>query len=180
MGASDGMDAVRAALAAFDRAGPARHPLERYVYAGFKVGLASDMLVKVDRMSMASSLEVRVPLLDHVLVEYVGRLPLERRFSWRHLKQQLRDVVRDALPKEIVEGPKHGFTVPLDAWFKEDLVAYAREVFTDAETRRNGFVDADALAAVLDGKSPRPPRWSTLLWSLLMLELWRRHAGVTA
>ena len=109
--------------------------LDRIVYAGLKVSLPGDMLVKVDRMSMANSLEVRVPLLDHVVAEYVARLPIRTRFPRWQLKALLKETMADVLPPEILRQRKHGFTIPLAAWFRGDLASYATGLLLSAQAR---------------------------------------------
>jgi asparagine synthase (glutamine-hydrolysing) len=163
--------AVDAALAA----APGGSSLERIVYAGLKVSLPADMLVKVDRMSMASSLEIRVPLLDHVLAEFVTQLPIGVRFPHWRLKALLKDAMADVLPPEVLRHRKHGFTIPLAAWFRGDLTAFAQDVLLSPEARSRGFFDARALELFL-GEHVRGRRnLGSAIWSMLMFELWCRE-----
>lgn len=148
-----------------------RHPLEPFVAAGLRLSLPGDMLVKVDRTSMANSLEVRVPLLDHKLAEFVLSIPIEERFRRWRLKALLRDTMADVLPREIVTAPKRGFTVPLTAWFREGLLGFASEVLLDRGARNGGLLDYSAVEKLV-----RRPATSletgTVVWSLMMLEFW--------
>src|SRR5439155_15533118 len=121
-------DAV--AAAAFRNAlatSAARRPLDRMLDADLRLWLADDLLMKMDKMSMAASIEARVPLLDHPLVEWAARLP--DRFKVRGLdgKVLLKRLARRRLPREIVDRPKVGFTVPLAPWFRGPL----RELLCD-------------------------------------------------
>ena len=134
------------------------------------------MLVKVDRMSMANSLEVRVPLLDHVLAEHVSTIPIERRMPGGRLKGLLKDTLADALPPQVLNGPKHGFTVPVAAWFRGDLDAYAREVLVSPDVARRGLLDTAAIEAMLARHREGTGNLSTTIWALLMFELWCREA----
>jgi asparagine synthase (glutamine-hydrolysing) len=150
-------------------------PLERFLRVNLEVSLPFDMLVKVDRMSMASSLEARVPLLDHVLAEFVLGLPVRTRFPRWRLKGLLRDSVRDLLPDEVLDRRKHGFTVPVTRWFREDLDTYARDVLLDAATARRGYVDVGRVRRLLDEHRAGRVNAGNAIWSLLMFELWCRQ-----
>jgi asparagine synthase (glutamine-hydrolysing) len=150
-------------------------PLERVVYAGLKVSLPGDMLVKVDRMSMANSLEVRVPLLDHVVADFVARIPIGTRFPRWRLKALLKETMADALPEEILRHRKHGFTIPLAAWFRGDLSRFAHEVLLSDRARDRGFFDMPALEAFLRDHARGTRNLGSAIWSLLMFELWCRE-----
>jgi asparagine synthase (glutamine-hydrolysing) len=152
------------------------HPLESFVNTGFQVSLAGDMLVKVDRMSMANSLEVRVPLLDHVLAEHVAAIPIDRRMPRWRLKGLLRDTLADELPPEILRQPKRGFVVPLTTWFRDDLARYARETLLSPEALGRGFLKPSATAAMLARHEAGQGNEGSLIWTLLMFELWCREA----
>ncbi len=150
-------------------------PLERFLRANLDVSLPSDMLVKVDRMSMARSLEVRVPMLDHVFAETVLSLPVRRRFPRWRLKGLLRDSVRGILPPEIVDQRKHGFTVPVTRWFRGDLDVFAREILLDSATARRGFFDARAVESAVAAHVSGTRNHGSVIWSLLIFELWCRQ-----
>ena len=150
-------------------------PLERFLRANLDVSLPSDMLVKVDRMSMARSLEVRVPMLDHVFAEAVLSLPVRRRFPRWRLKGLLRDSMRGILPPEILDQRKHGFTVPVTRWFRGDLDVFAREILLDSATARRGFFDARALESALATHVSGTRNYGSVIWSLLIFELWCRQ-----
>jgi asparagine synthase (glutamine-hydrolysing) len=153
------------------------HPLERFLYLGLRIALAGDMLVKVDRMSMANSLEVRVPLLDHVLAEYVATIPIEQRFPHWRLKGLLKDTMADTLPPKILHQRKHGFTVPLAKWFRGDLAAFAADVLLSSNARERGWWNMDAMEAVLEGHRKGAHNLGIVIWSLLILELWCQRVG---
>ena len=133
------------------------------------------MLVKVDRMSMANSLEVRVPFLDHVLAEFVSTIPIEQRFPQWRLKGLLRDTMEDLLPPEILNQPKHGFTIPLAAWFRDDLTGFAADVLLSQEARQSGFLDGAAIEKLLFNHQQGAHNLGTEIWSLLLFELWRQQ-----
>jgi asparagine synthase (glutamine-hydrolysing) len=170
----EGQDAFRAvdrSLAANGNAGA----LERVLYAGLKVSLPGDMLVKVDRMSMANSLEVRVPLLDHVVADFVARLPVATRAPHWRLKALLRHAMADVLPREVLRQRKHGFNVPLASWFRGDLATFARELLVSREARDRGFLDVPAVEASLRDHARGGRNLGPAIWSLLVFELWCRQ-----
>ena len=149
--------------------------LDTFVRAGFAFSLPNDMLVKVDRMSMAHSLEVRVPLLDHVVAEFVATVPVEDRFRGWRLKRLLKEVMRGTLPDEILAGPKRGFVVPLSAWFRSDLASFAREALTAPDAKARGFVDTAAVDDLLARHASGRSNLGSVIWSLLVFELWCRE-----
>ena len=156
------------------------HPLAPYAHLGLKLSLPNDMLVKVDRMSMAHSLEVRVPLLDHVLAEFVATIPIGQRFSRWRLKGLLKDTMADVLPAPILKQTKQGFSIPMAAWFSGDLAGFFAEVLLSPEARRHGYWDARALERLLRGPHPTGYQMGTLLWSMVVFELWCQHIHRTA
>jgi asparagine synthase (glutamine-hydrolysing) len=151
-------------------------PLAPYVHTGIQTSLAADMLVKVDRMSMANSVEVRVPLLDHVLAEHVATIPLDRRMPGFRLKGLLKDTMADSLPPEILKARKQGFAMPLAAWFRGDLEAYAREVLISPDVARRGFLDTSAVEKMVTRHREGAGNLGTVIWTLLMFELWCQEA----
>jgi asparagine synthase (glutamine-hydrolysing) len=130
------------------------------------------MLVKVDRASMANSLEVRVPLLDHVLAEHVAAIPISRRMPRWRLKGLLKQTMADTLPPQILDQPKRGFNVPLAAWFRGDLSAFALDVLTSADARSRGFLDTAAVERLVAEHYRGTSNLGPVLWSLLVFELW--------
>lgn len=172
IGARDPFRAIDASLASSQNGGD---PLERFLRVNLDVSLPSDMLVKVDRMSMARSLEVRVPLLDHVLAEFVLALPVRTRFPRWRLKGMLRDAVRELLPEPILRQRKHGFTVPVTRWFRDDLNGFVRDVLLDDITARRGYFDIDQVRTLLASHASGKRNAGALIWSLLMFELWCRQ-----
>jgi asparagine synthase (glutamine-hydrolysing) len=156
-------------------ASSAATPLERIVHAGFRVSLPGDMLVKVDRMSMANSLEVRVPLLDHVVAEFVSKIPVAMRFPRWQLKALLKETMADSLPREVLRHRKHGFTIPLSSWFRGDLAEFAAEILLSVEARERGFFDTRALEPFLRRHESGGQNVGSAIWSLLIFELWCRE-----
>lgn len=170
----EGQNPFRAIDDALAAAAPAPS-LERIIYSGLKVSLPGDMLVKVDRMSMANSLEVRVPLLDHVLAQFVAQIPVVTRFSRWRLKALLKETMADSLPREILRQRKHGFTIPLAAWFRGDLSSFATDVLVSKEARERGYLDVPAIELFLREHRRGTRNVGPAIWSLLMFELWCRE-----
>jgi asparagine synthase (glutamine-hydrolysing) len=125
-------------------------------------------------MSMLVSLESRVPLLDHVLMEYVATIPTALKLARGEGKAVLKRAMAGDLPHEVLHRRKMGFGVPLGAWLRSELGDYAREILLDARTRRRGLLAPAGVAALLEEhRSGRRDR-STQIWSLLCLEEWAR------
>ena len=131
--------------------------------------LPDDILTKVDRASMAVGLEVRPPLLDHELVEAVMALPPSQRVPEGEPKALLKAAVRDLVPADTFDRPKHGFSAPWNAWMQE-LGTWADEQVRDGAAVASGIVDPDALSVADADPARRGPK----LWSLLVLERWCR------
>src|SRR5262249_17049665 len=118
-----------------------RDPLDRLLYIDSKTYLPGDILTKVDRMSMATSLEARVPLLDHKLAEFVVRIPSSLKMRGQETKHILKRAVRGLVPDEILERPKQGFGVPIAEWLNSELRDEIRDTLTDQTARARGVVD---------------------------------------
>lgn len=134
--------------------------------------MVDDVLTKVDRTSMLCSLEVRVPLLDHHVVEAVASMPFELKLRGGVSKWILKESVRDLLPHETLARGKQGFAVPLEKWFGHGFERLARETLLDARARGRGWFDARAVERVLADRVTRPERLTRRLWALVCLELW--------
>lgn len=148
--------------------------LGRLLYLGTKTELASDMLRKVDRMSMAHGLEVRSPLLDHLLFEFASKLQDDAKLHGRTTKHALRLIARKLLPHEIVDRPKRGFSIPLDRWLREDLNDYVRAILFDNRTENRGLFDATFVRRLVDEHSSGKISRGREIWTLLTIELWLR------
>lgn len=136
--------------------------------------MIDDVLVKVDRTSMLNSLEVRAPLLDHLVLEYVASLPFSYKLRGGVTKWALRESVRDLLPPAILARGKQGFGVPLEHWFGGDFGRLAREVLLDRRCRERGWLDPAAVARALAGGAPAGGPGARRVFALLCLELWAR------
>jgi len=152
----------------------ARRPLDRMLDVDLRLWLPDDLLMKMDKMSMAASVEARVPLLDHVLVEWAARLPDRFKVRRGEGKSLLKRLARRLVPREVVDRRKVGFTVPLAPWFRGPLRGLLTEVLLDPRALRRGYYDERALRGYvsdhLEGRRDR----SRELWTLLSLELWHQ------
>ena len=134
--------------------------------------LSECVLFKVDRASMAASLETRAPFLDHTLVEFVARLPLDLKLRGRTGKYILKRAMRDRLPREILDRPKKGFGMPVAKWVKGELRDLVHETFAPARLRRRGLFDPAYVQRLLDEHERGAADHRKLIWTLLMFELW--------
>jgi asparagine synthase (glutamine-hydrolysing) len=151
-------------------------PLDRLLALNLETYLLDDLLVKMDRTSMAHGLEVRSPFLDTELVEFASRLSPSLKVRGLSLKRVLKRAVSDLLPPEILSRPKHGFGVPLDRWFREDLESYARSMLGPSARLRTRL-NADALDRLLEEHRTGKSHYGHMLWTLLTLELFLRRHG---
>jgi asparagine synthase (glutamine-hydrolysing) len=159
-------------LAARSRADAALDPL---LYLDSKTYLPGDILTKVDRMSMAVSLEARVPLLDHKLIEFVcTRIPASMKMKGLATKHIFKRAVRDLVPAEILDRPKQGFGIPIDQWINQQLRERVRGTLTEARTMQRGYVEPRYVQLLLDEHERGRRDHATELWTLFMLELWQR------
>ena len=150
-------------------------PLDQLLYIDGKTYLPGDILTKVDRMSMATSLEVRVPLLDHKLIDFVTRVPASLKLAGTETKHLLKRVARDLIPAEILDRPKQGFGIPLEQWINEQLRDQIRETLRESRTRQRGYVNPDYVDLILDEHHKGRRDHSFPLWALMILELWHRR-----
>jgi asparagine synthase (glutamine-hydrolysing) len=134
--------------------------------------MTDDVLVKVDRTSMLNSLEVRCPLLDHEVLEFVARIPFEYKLRGDVSKWILKEVGRDLLPPEILSRGKQGFGMPLERWLGADFGRLAREVLLDPRARGRGWFDSAAVSRLLGSGGVRDEKRAVQVWSLVCLELW--------
>jgi len=138
--------------------------------------LPDDILVKVDRATMAHSLEARCPLLDHLVIELACRQTARSHGDARTTKRLFRDVVKPWVPPAVLERPKAGFGVPLRRWFHEGLLGWAREILTDPRTSQRGWTRAPEVSRLLAEHQNGSRDHAKRIWALVCLELWaRRH-----
>jgi asparagine synthase (glutamine-hydrolysing) len=148
---------------------------DNLLYLDSKTYLPGDILTKVDRMSMATSLEARVPLLDHKLIEFVTSIPTALKLKNLETKYIFRQAVRGLVPDEILDRPKQGFGVPINEWINSQLKDRIRETLLEKRASERGYFNEKYIKTLLDehGKNRRDHSYS--LWILFMLELWQRR-----
>jgi asparagine synthase (glutamine-hydrolysing) len=156
---------------------PTRHPLSLVQYLDLKTYLPGDILTKVDRASMAHALEVRVPLLDHKLVEWMSSLPPDLKLHGREGKYIFKKALEPYLPDDILYRPKMGFAVPLANWFRGPLKDKVRDAVLSPAMADSGCFDMDFIRAMLDQHQTGRRDHSAGLWSLLMYESFLRRNG---
>jgi asparagine synthase (glutamine-hydrolysing) len=149
-------------------------PVSRYQYLDTRHYLPGDILTKVDRMSMANSLEVRAPLLDVTLVEYMATLPVDFKLRGAVSKYILRQACGHLLPPGILAKCKQGFAVPKDQWFQQDLYAVAEEILLDRRTLARGYFRAKTVKRLLRHHATGRRDYSTWIWCLIVFEMWCR------
>jgi asparagine synthase (glutamine-hydrolysing) len=139
--------------------------------------LAEDILTKVDRTTMAVSIEGREPLLDHRLVQFAMSLPQHLRQGPLGPKHILKKILYRYVPRELVDRPKQGFSIPLDTWLRTDLKELVHDYLGEARIRQAGIMDAGMVAETVKRFEAGDTTLGTPLWSLLAFEMWREQWG---
>ena len=165
---------IRDDLPPFD-ADPDTSPLRRMLYFDQTSWLPDNLLERGDRMTMAASIEARVPFLDHKLVEFISTLPDTWRVDELRRKRVLREAARSILPREIRNRRKVGFRVPMDEWFAGGLRDYLFDHLRSADSLTRSYYDPTMLDRVLDEHTQGLQTHDKLLWTLLTLEIWHRQ-----
>jgi asparagine synthase (glutamine-hydrolysing) len=137
--------------------------------------LPDDILVKVDRATMAHSLEARCPLLDHRVIEIAAAQQASRHGDARATKRLFRKVIAPWVPADVVTRPKRGFGVPLRRWFHEGLIGWAREILVDPRTRQRGWTKSSEVVRLLTQHELGSRDHAKRIWALVCLELWARQ-----
>jgi asparagine synthase (glutamine-hydrolysing) len=149
-------------------------PLDVLLYLDSKTYLPGDILTKVDRMSMAVSLEARAPLLDHKLIEFVARIPAALKLRGTETKHIFKRAIADFVPPEILHRAKQGFGVPIQQWINEQLRQQIHDTLTDSTARQRGYLDPRYVTQLLSEHERGRRDHANPLWTLFMLELWQR------
>ena len=166
-------DPYGSSVAYYGRANGANGVLGRLLYTDVKTYLV-ELLMKQDQMSMSTSIESRVPFLDHVLVEFAARLPERLKLNGFTTKRILREAVRGVLPESILNRPKMGFPVPFARWVRGAWGQVAADVLLDSRTRQRGLIQPAAVARLLESHRAGRRAGGDAIWALLNLELWFR------
>jgi asparagine synthase (glutamine-hydrolysing) len=147
-------------------------PLARMQDVDLGIYLVDDLLVKTDRLSMAHSLELRVPFLDPKVAEFAFSLPTRMKVRGFAKKRLLRHALEPLLPGEIIHGRKQGFSIPIAAWLRGPLEPFAREVLAPGAVERQGLLDPATVTPILDRHSSGREDLSRQIWGLMALTLW--------
>jgi asparagine synthase (glutamine-hydrolysing) len=148
--------------------------VNRRLCADIGTTLVDEMLTKVDRMTMASSLEARVPLLDHRLVEFAARIPGHMKIRGSNGKIPLKRVLQGLVPDHILARRKHGFNVPMAHWLRNELSEMMHDLLSEETVRRRGFFRPEAVLRLMDDHQHRRANNEGQLYILMNLELWHR------
>ncbi len=156
-----------------DQAAP-QPALNQMLYVDSKTWLPDDLLIKADKMTMANSLELRVPLLDHKVLEFAARLPTNFKVNGWNTKRILKRAFKDRLPPEILNRPKAGLPVPVNRWLREDLTGFVHDVLLSDRATRRGYFRREAVERLLKDHAAEGT-FGKEIFSLLTLELWHRE-----
>jgi asparagine synthase (glutamine-hydrolysing) len=149
--------------------------LTKIQYVDTKTYLAEDILTKVDRASMFSSLETRAPLLDHEVLKLAARIPSSMKIKNGDTKYILKKSMQGILPDEILYRNKMGFGVPLVHWFKKDLTDYSSEILLSRATKERGMLNQTYIKRMLNSHQQKGRDLSARIWALLFFEHWCKH-----
>jgi asparagine synthase (glutamine-hydrolysing) len=149
--------------------------LNRMLYVDAKVWLPDDLLIKADKMTMATGVELRVPFLDHRLVEFAATLPDSSKLSAKSGKAILRQAMRGVLPDAIIDRPKRGFPVPLASWLRGPLRQFAEDHLLDSQSACAEFTDHNEIARLVAQHSKGTADRSQEIWTLLVFDHWHRQ-----
>jgi asparagine synthase (glutamine-hydrolysing) len=154
--------------------------LNRFIWLDQHTYLPDDILYKSDRMSMAHSLELRPPFLDHRIVEFAARLPEYFKVKGSTLKYVLRELMRETLPQSVVERPKEGFDIPAHGWFRGPLRSLLLDTVSERAVRESGLFNWDTVRTTIDDHLGRRANYGYHLWGLLTFFLWNNRWSVAA
>jgi asparagine synthase (glutamine-hydrolysing) len=146
--------------------------LNRALYCDIKTYLPEDILAVTDRMSMHHALEVRVPFLDHIFMEFCATIPAELKMKWFRKKSLLKKAASELLPREVISHRKQGFVGPMAQWLKGDLKAFALDALSEKRLKRHGLLNPGTIRKVLDEHFSGREIHDTLIWSLIVFQTW--------
>lgn len=146
--------------------------IENMMNWDFLTYLPDDILVKVDRAAMSNSLETRVPLLDHRIIEFAHQLPFEYKIQKGKGKWILREVLYKYVPKELIERPKRGFGIPLDSWLRGPLKEWTYSVLSKENLEKHNLLNIRSIELKLEEHMSGKRNWQYLIWDVLMFQSW--------
>ena len=145
---------------------------EEMMYIDLRTFVLDDILVKVDRASMANSLEVRNPYLDHRLIEYAARVPVSRKIRDNKTKWLTRQILYRYLPKGLMDRPKSGFMIPISSWLKNEFRDMAYDLLNEDKLNSQGIFDANKVNLLLDLHNSGGKVHGHLIWNLIAFQDW--------
>lgn len=155
-------------------------PLDRMMYFDLKTSLPEQLLMLTDKMTMAASLEARVPLLDHRLVEFAARLPTQQKVRHLRLRHLQKEAFRGRLPSYVYARRKKGFGAPVGTWLRGELRPLVAELLAEPRLRSQGIFDPRTVARLVRDHMARKEDYTDQLWALVVFQLWLRAYGVTS
>ena len=150
--------------------------LAQQQYVDLKTYLADDILTKVDRMSMAVSIEARVPLLDYRIVEFAMNLPADMKLNGTRTKSILRRAVKSLVPNLVLEKPKQGFSIPMKHWLCTSLKPMMLDLLSKDSLHRAGYFNHQVVTAWIREHLAGHANHSHRLWALMVFEMWQQSA----
>jgi asparagine synthase (glutamine-hydrolysing) len=159
---------------------PGNSPLRRILYFDQTSWLPDNLLERGDRMTMAASIEARMPFMDHELAAFISDLSDDWRVRGRATKRILRESMLRLLPAAILERPKVGFRVPVNEWFRTSIKEYLSDHLLGSGSRTHAYYQPQVLRRYLDEHMAGRQNHEKLLWSMLNLEIWHKEYGVSA
>ena len=153
----------------------AQSDIDHIIYSYVKGYLHNDILVKVDRASMANSLEVRAPFLDVDVVEFINKLPVKFKINGSKRKYLLKKAMANRLPLNIIERPKKGFGIPISSWLKKDLKPLLLDELSRENIESDGLFDFTYLNNIVNDHFENKQNNRKEIWTILMFQLWKRH-----
>ncbi|MBX6364423.1 MAG: asparagine synthase (glutamine-hydrolyzing) [Gemmatimonadetes bacterium] len=146
--------------------------LDTLIYQEFQLRLPELLLMRVDKITMSTSIEARVPFLDHRLVSFTSHVPEAMKLRGMRTKHLLKEAVRGLIPDDVIDRPKQGFSAPVKEWFRGPLAGYARRSIMESRLRERDLFDYDALDGMLEAHRSGRKNYDTILWNLLNLSQW--------
>ncbi|MDC1071665.1 asparagine synthase (glutamine-hydrolyzing) [Gammaproteobacteria bacterium] len=150
-------------------------PLDRFRYLDTHCYLPDDILTKVDRTSMANSLEIRVPLLDSEVVEVAWSLPRDAFGQGKSKKRIVGDILEEFIPRRLFERPKMGFGIPIDQWLRGPLSSWAEDLINPSSIKKDGIFRSDEIWRIWKQHKSSERDWGYWLWDILMFQAWRQE-----
>jgi len=154
---------------------PGHEDLTRKLYTDMRSTLVSEMLTKVDRLTMAFGLEARVPFLDHHLVEWAFSLPARLKMEGGEGKLVVKRALHSRLPRDIIYRAKHGFNIPLGRWLRHELRELVHDLLSATSVRRRGLFNSNAVTSLVEKHESGNDDIGNRVLVLMMIELWWRE-----